>query len=460
MTKKILIVEDEFIIAHDLRNILVRLGYEVVGIALSEAKAVPLLERHPPDLVLLDIQLKGDKTGIDVAHLLNDRYQIPFVFVTSFSDEQTIAQVKDTRPFGYVLKPFKQEQIYAAVEIALAHAENRTLQQQNAYLSEELNSHYGFDNIVGESEPMQRLFQLIRQVAPTDTTVLVSGETGTGKELVARALHEHSPRRDLPMVKVNCAALPAELIESELFGHERGAFTGAVQKRIGKLELAHRSTVFLDEIGELPLALQAKLLRFLQEKEIEPLGSNAVRSVNVRVIAATNRHLEEEVAAGRFRSDLFFRLNVLPLSVPPLRERNDDVLTLTQHFLRRISKKLGKPYPLLPPVVTRQLTAYPWPGNVRELEHTLERAVLLSNGPTLDIPPLRTEASNSSIATEGRFEPVSMQEWERRCIQDTLRYCEGRVRGRGGAADLLEMHPSTLDARIRKLGIKKKVVIE
>ena len=313
--------------------------------------------------------------------------------------------------------------------------------------------------MVGESEPMQRLFQLVRQVAPADTTVLVSGETGTGKELVARAIHEHSPRSVHPMVKVNCAALPTELIESELFGHERGAFTGAVQKRMGKLELAHRSTVFLDEIGELPLALQAKLLRFLQEKEIEPLGSNKVRAVDVRVIAATNRNLKEEVATGRFRSDLFFRLNVLPLVVPPLRERGDDVRVLADHFLRKLSKKLGKPYTVLPSAAARQLGAYHWPGNVRELEHTLERAVLLSLGPTLEIPTLHVQASGATNA-EGSFAPVSMQEWERRCIRNTLRYCDGRVRGRGGAADLLAMHPSTLDARIRKLGIKKKVMIE
>ena len=461
MSKKILIVEDEFVIAHDLRNILRSLNYEVTGIALSEAKAVPLLQQHPPDLVLLDIQLKGDKSGIDVAYLLNERYQTPFVFVTSFSDEQTITQVKETRPFGYVLKPFRREQIYAAVEIALAQAENRTLQKQNAYLSEELNQHYGFDRMVGESEPMRQLFQLIRQVAPADTSVLISGETGTGKELVARAIHEHSPRRDLPIVKVNCAALPTELIESELFGHERGAFTGAVQKRVGKLELAHRSTVFLDEIGELPLALQAKLLRFLQEKEIEPLGSNAVRPVDVRVVAATNRSLEQEVAAGRFRADLFFRLNVLPLTVPPLRERGDDVRVLAQHFLQNVNRKLGKSYPLLPPTATRQLAAYHWPGNVRELEHTLERAVLLSTGPTLEVPSLHSEAARTDLVPkEDTWVPMSMHEWERRCIQATLRYCDGRVRGKGGAAELLEMHPSTLDARIRKLGIKKKVVIE
>ena len=457
MAKKILIVEDEFVIAHDLRNILRNLGYEVVGIALSEAKALPMLQQDPPDIVLLDIQLKGEKTGIDIAHVLNEQYQIPFIFVTSFSDEHTIAMVKETNPFGYILKPFKKKQIYAALEIGLARAENRSLRKQNAYLSEEINSHYGFKDVIGKSEGMQHVFQMVERVASTDTTVLITGETGTGKELIARAIHDHSPRRSHPMIKINCAALPFELIESELFGHERGAFTGALQKRIGKLELAHQSTIFLDEIGELPLASQAKLLRFLQEKEVEPLGSNRVRLVDVRIVAATNRNLDEEVAAGQFRTDLYFRLNVLPLHIPPLRERNDDILTLVKHFLQKISKKLGRPSLMLSPTALQQLTGYHWPGNVRELEHTIERAILLSTGPTLVIPPLQQEAPAATIAP---FVPISLQESERRCIAATLRYCQGRVRGKGGAAELLEMHPSTLDARIRKLGITKKMVIE
>ena len=457
MAKKVLVVEDEFVIAHDLRNILKNLGYEVVGIALSEAKAIPFLEQDQPDMVLLDIQLKGERTGIDIAHMLNERYQIPFVFVTSFSDEHTVTMAKETNPFGYVLKPFKKEQIYAALEIGLARAENLSLQKQNAYLSEEISSRYRFESVIGESEGMRYVFQVVERVAPTDTTILVTGETGTGKELIARAIHDHSPRRSHPMIKVNCAALPLELIESELFGHERGAFTGASQKRIGKLELAHQSTIFLDEIGELPLASQAKLLRFLQEKEVEPLGSNRVRLVDVRIVAATNRNLDEEVAAGRFRADLYFRLNVLPLRIPPLRERNDDILTLAKHFLQKINKKLGRPSLMLSPTALQRLTSYHWPGNVRELEHTIERAILLSTGPTLEIPPLQEEAP---AATSAPFVPISLQEWERRCISATLRYCQGRVRGKGGAAELLEMHPSTLDARIRKLGITKKMVIE
>ncbi|MEM9834582.1 MAG: sigma-54 dependent transcriptional regulator, partial [Bacteroidota bacterium] len=313
MAKKILIVEDEFVIAQDLQIILEKLHYEVVGIAQSEGEVRQLLNQVKPDVVLLDILLKGDKSGIDIAQMLNEHYQVPFVFVSSFADEDTIARVKETHPFGYILKPFNERDIYVAIELCLSKADNLRLAVQNQYLNEEITQYYNFENMVGESDSMQQIFRLIKRVAPTDTTVLIQGETGTGKELIARAVHSLSRRSNQTMIKVNCAALPSELLESELFGHEKGAFTGAIQKRIGKLELAHQSTIFLDEIGELPLASQAKLLRFLQEREVEPLGGNQVRSVDVRVIAATNRNLAEEVQEDRFRQDLYFRLNVLPI---------------------------------------------------------------------------------------------------------------------------------------------------
>lgn len=457
MAKKVLIVEDEFVIAHDLQTILENLHYEVIGIALSAEEARLMLNQVKPDVVLLDIQLKGAMSGIDIAQMLNKQYQIPFVFVSSFADENTIARVKETHPFGYVLKPFDEREIYVAVELCLSKAKNERLAIQNEYLNEEIISYHNFDDIVAESEAMQRVFRLIERIAPTDATVLIQGETGTGKELIARAVHNHSRRREQTMVKINCAALPSELIESELFGHEKGAFTGAIQRRIGKLELAHQSTIFLDEIGELPLASQTKLLRFLQEKEIEPLGGNQVRKVDVRIIAATNRDLAEEVRQGRFRQDLYFRLNVLPIDIPPLRERDQDVILLAQSFIQKIGKKVGKPPLTLSSQVIQELTTYPWPGNVRELEHTLERAILLSEGNTLKT--LHIAYLAVPIATTA-FIPESLQELERNHIFRTLQYCQGRIRGKGGAADLLGMHPNTLDARIKKLGIEKKFVVD
>ena len=456
MTKKILIVEDEFIIAQDLKMILEKLHYEVTGMALSEAEARQLLQHDRPDMVLLDIQLQGEKTGIDIARMLNKRYQIPFVFISSFSDERTIASVKETNPLGYILKPFDEREVYVAVELCLSKAENERLAVQNDYLNEEINRYHNFEDIIGESEAMQRIFRLIERVAPTDTTVLIQGETGTGKELLARAIHKRSRRQSQTMIKINCAALPSELIESELFGHEKGAFTGALQKRMGKLELAHQSTIFLDEIGELPLASQAKLLRFLQEKEVEPLGGNQVRTVDVRVIAATNRVLSEEVAARRFRSDLYFRLNVLPLEVPPLRARQQDALLLAQDFIRKASKKLGKPLSRLSPAAIQELTTYPWPGNIRELEHSIERAVLITEGNT--VPTLHLAVSSVASAPPV-FAPKQLDDLEREHIYATLQYCQGRIRGSGGAAKLLGIHPNTLDARIKKLGIEKRFVV-
>jgi transcriptional regulator with GAF, ATPase, and Fis domain len=296
------------------------------------------------------------------------------------------------------------------------------------------------------------VFRSIGQVAPTDYTVLVTGETGTGKELVARAVHNLSRRKGRTMVKVNCAALPPQLIESELFGHERGSFTGATDKRIGKFELAHGSTIFLDEIGELPLELQAKLLRVLQEKEIERIGGKGPIVVDVRIIAATNRNLQAEVAAGRFRSDLYYRLNVFPLLVPPRRERPEDVLPLTMHFLQKIGKKLGKPLTGLAASMLQQLQQYPWPGNIRELEHVLERAAIMARATTLELAePLLASPLPPGTYAPGPVKP--MQDAMRETILAALAQANNRIRGRGGAAELLHLKPTTLESRMKKLNI-------
>jgi transcriptional regulator with GAF, ATPase, and Fis domain len=311
---------------------------------------------------------------------------------------------------------------------------------------------------------MQVVFEKLSLVAPTDATVLILGETGTGKELIARALHNLSPRQGRPLIKVNCAALPAQLIESELFGHEKGSFTGAIEQRIGKFELAQKGTIFLDEIGELPLELQAKLLRVLQEKEIERLGGKKTLPVDVRIIAATNRNIEQEVKEGRFRSDLYYRLNVFPVRLPALRERREDIPLLAVHFAEKYARKMGKPLGSIANTSLQQLLAYNWPGNIRELEFLVERATILARNGVLEIEvPRQVAPSQSSSAQAGKVEleplPVkSLQEAERDYIVEALKRTKGQVRGAGGAAELLQINPSTLVARIAKLGIKPREV--
>jgi formate hydrogenlyase transcriptional activator len=344
-----------------------------------------------------------------------------------------------------------------ALENLLAFERIKTLseqlEQEKIYLSEEIKTSHNFEEIIGTGAAMQALFKNIALVAPTDYTVLITGETGTGKELVARAVHNTSPRARRTMIKVNCAALPPQLIESELFGHEKGSFTGATDKRLGKFELAQGSTIFLDEIGELPLELQAKLLRVLQEKEIERIGGKGAIVVDVRIIAATNRDLQQEVAAGRFRADLYYRLNVFPLVVPPLRERPEDIVPLATHFLPRIGKKLGKPLTGIATASVQQMQHYAWPGNIRELEHVLERAAILSYSPTLALAESLGPAAAASATPPETGLVRPLQESMREAIQAALAQAGNRVRGGGGAAELLNIKPTTLEARMKKLGI-------
>ena len=329
------------------------------------------------------------------------------------------------------------------------------LEDENLYLQEEIDEVYRPGEIVGTGRLMQKVFRLISQVSRSDSTVLILGETGTGKELVARAIHSNSLRSDKLMVRLNCAALPPTLVESELFGHERGSFTGAVERRIGKFELADGGTLFLDEVAELSLELQAKLLRAVQEREIERVGGRTPININVRIVAATNRNLLDEVNAGRFRSDLFYRLNVFPIVLPPLRERPEDIPSLASHFIAKRARKTNSVAAKLSVDAMRRLTEYAWPGNVRELEHVLERAVLLSGGTTIREEHLLIfDGPQSTVRTESR--PKTIVENERDHILEVLRQCEGRVSGAGGAAELLGIPPSTLNSRIKKLGIKRR----
>lgn len=333
-------------------------------------------------------------------------------------------------------------------------AYKKRLEVENDYLKEQIKTIYNFSEIIGNGDQMQKVYRLISLVAPSNTTVLITGETGTGKELIARAIHNASPRKGELMVKVNCAALPANLIESELFGHERGAFTGATDKRIGKFELANNSTLFLDEIGELPLEAQAKLLRVIQEREVERVGGKQVIKIDVRLIAATNRNLEEEVKAGRFRADLYFRLNVFPVQLPPLRERSEDIEALTHFFVEKYSRNSGRKIRKISPRVIQQLRSYTWPGNVRELEHLIERSILLTTDGVLDDVYIPQHAETNK-QEQAFLLNRSLEEVERSYIIETLKRCSGKISGAGSAADILKVPGNTLHSKMKKLGITK-----
>ncbi len=655
VSKKVLIVEDEFPVANDLRRILEKIGYRISGIAFSVEKALEINEQQRPDLVLLDIHLKGPQTGIDLARKLTQD-DIPFVYVSANTNTSILEEVKTTQPYGFIVKPFREKDVQVALEIAhYRHAhrlevrlrqehalqialtdalsrdgewerkllkvarlfqphipfdylivglENDTdldtfrsisfyrtghdeyqvigteqflqmtgltpqkyqqirvqvsydqaalstseefvamcrknplkaliantfrlqsnvimplgttrngtcllsfysrrpdayspdhlqllqrlspsltlaidrllafdyierlserLRQEVTYLQEEVKTGANFEEIIGSSPQLLEVFCSIDQVAPTDYTVLVLGETGTGKELIARAVHNRSSRKNKALIKVNCAALPPQLIESELFGHEKGSFTGATEKRIGKFELAHGGTIFLDEIGEMPLELQPKLLRVLQEKEIERVGGRGPIPCDVRIIAATNRNLQAEVTAGRFRPDLFYRLNVFPVRLPALRERKEDLLPLTAFFLQKIAKKLGKKLTGLSEASLQQMQGYHWPGNIRELEHLLERAAIKATTPAVSlVEPLDTSPQPASAAGgAATAEPCeagppgaakSYEQAERDNIIAALKQANYRIRGRGGAAGILDMKPTTLESKIARMGIKR-----
>jgi transcriptional regulator with GAF, ATPase, and Fis domain len=354
---------------------------------------------------------------------------------------------------------------HAAVSIANANAFEEIaylkerLEEENSYLREEVTAASGTGYLIGESTSLRKVLRQIELVAATDATVLITGESGTGKELVARAIHEGSPRRERPMVKANCAAVPEALFESEFFGHVKGAFTGAVRDKAGRFELADGGTLFLDEIGEIPLAMQAKLLRVLQEQEVERVGDTRSRKVNVRIIAATNRDLKSEIEAGRFREDLFYRLSVFPIENPPLRDRREDIPRLAGHFVRAAAKRLGRKPPKLTAGATRQLAAQDWPGNIRELQNAVERAVILAqSGPLIfDAPAPRTPSPGTKAATPDvpLLTRAELKQRERESIATALAQTGGKVFGSEGAAALLGMKPTTLASRIKALGLTR-----
>jgi formate hydrogenlyase transcriptional activator len=363
--------------------------------------------------------------------------------------------------YGNVDVDFLQKvanQVALAVENALAFQQieelTEQLRKEKVYLEEEIRTENNFEEIIGESPILRRVLREVESVAPTDSTVLISGESGTGKELIARALHQLSPRRERTFVKINCAAIPTGLLESELFGHEKGAFTGAISQKSGRFELAHQGTLFLDEVGDIPAELQPKLLRVLQEQEFERLGSAQTIRVNVRLVAATNRDLGQMVAEGQFRNDLYYRLNVFPVMLPPLRERRDDVPRLVRHFTQKLARRMGKRIETIPAETMNALLQYPWPGNIRELSNVIERAVILSPGPELRIAPADlkapTEADAESLGAAG-----TLAEAEREHILRVLHESRWVLRGPQGAAARLGMKRSTLYWKMKKLGISR-----
>ncbi|HET7000355.1 MAG TPA: sigma-54 dependent transcriptional regulator, partial [Puia sp.] len=376
------------------------------------------------------------------------------VYLTANSNRKIFLAAKATKPYGFLVKPFRQRDVLATLEVAFelhSALQNKLLPAKEGVPVSSNAAYRDSFQIVTKSGSMHHVLEHIRLVGPSETSVLILGESGTGKELVARAIHESSRRVTKPLIVVNCGALPPTIIESELFGHEKGAFTGAIEKRMGSFEQANGGTIFLDEIGELATELQVKFLRVLQQKEIQPIGGVS-RKIDVRIIAATNRRLDEEVAAGRFRTDLYYRLNVFPIVIPPLRERKEDVMLLANFFIQKFSVIENKTITGFSPDVIRAMEEYDWPGNVRELENLMHRTVLLTKGSLVTEFYLRQEPSKE-MSSDKRLKSIT--ENEREHILATLRSCNWKVYGPGGAAELLDIHVSTLNSKIKKLGIEK-----
>ena len=373
---RILVVDDELIVCESCQRILEEEGYEV-EIALSGQEAFVKMKESPFEIVITDLKMPAID-GMDVLkHVRKEYPETIVIMITGFSTVETAVEAMKLGAFDYIPKPFTPDEVSVVVKKAV---EKRSLQIENIYLRQELQEKYGFHNIVGKSKKMQEIYRVIVKVAPTESTVLIYGQSGTGKELIARAIHFNSLRRDKQFVTVDCAVLSENLLESELFGHIRGSFTGAVTTKPGLFEIADGGTVFLDEVGNISLAIQAKLLRVLQEREFTPVGGTKVKKVDIRLIAATNKSLEKMIKEETFREDLYYRLNIVPISLPSLKERQEDIPLLAGHFLKKYSEEMGKTIKGFAPGAMERLLRYPWPGNVRELENVIERSVVMTDG--------------------------------------------------------------------------------
>ncbi len=457
--QSILIVDDEAQNREYLCEILSEEGYSVAT-AANGNDAVARLSQDYFHIVLTDLQMPGlDGLGV-IRHMVDNKLNTIGILYTGYGSVKTAVDAMKLGAFDYITKPFKADEIKVVVKRALEHL---ALQEENVFLKQQLKAKYKFDNIVGTSDKMQKIFSLIDKVSSTDSTVLILGESGTGKELVARALHFNSARAANPFVPVNCGAIPEELLESELFGHEKGAFTGAFRTRIGRFELANSGSIFLDEISEMSPNLQVKLLRVIQEREFERVGGVKSIRADVRIIAATNRDLEEEVNAGRFREDLYYRLNVIPIHIPPLRERSDDIPLLVKHFLEKYGDGKCQKKAEFSKRALSALMRYRWPGNVRELENLVERMVVLCDAPLIeaeDLPEKILSAAPASAVTRHLIDlpdsgidlSTAVNEFERNIIIQALTKSNW-VKNR--AAKLLRVNRTTLVEKIKKQKLEK-----
>jgi len=450
---RILVVDDEPSMREFLEIFFRREGY-AVETAPGVDEAVVCLENDEIDVVITDMQMPGG-TGLDLLHSCREiSPETMVIVITAYaSTDSAIAAMKEGA-YDYITKPFKVDEIRLVVEKAL---EKKLLSVENRRLKTELRTQIRHRNIIGNSEPMQRIYELVAQVAGTKTNVLIGGESGTGKELIARAIHDQSDRSDGAFVALNCGAIPENLLESELFGHMKGSFTGAIQNKEGLFETADHGTLFLDEVGELSPALQVKLLRAIQEKTIRRVGGTGDRKVDVRILSATNRRLEDEVAAGRFREDLYYRLNVIQVALPPLRERIEDIPLLVHHFIEKFSEELGKPIECMDDDAIEKLLDYTYPGNVRELENIVERAVALSRGPRIDLsamPPTvmgsQAPRSDARIPPDGVKLEALVDDYERSLLGEALRTSGGVKKH---AAKLLGISFRSFRYRLEKLGL-------
>ena len=445
----ILVVDDEAAARTALAEFLKSEGY-AVETAGDGFKALGKVDAFEPDLVLTDFNMPGID-GIELMEKLKEHEpELPVVLMTAFGAVETAVSAMRKGAADYLLKPLNLDELLIVLERAL---ERTRLRRETSELRTRLDERYSFENIVGSSQEMQAVFKSIVQIAPSRATVLLNGESGTGKELVAAAIHHRSPRAAGPFVRLHCAALAETLLESELFGHERGAYTGAERKREGRFEQANGGTLFLDEIGEISLATQVKLLRVLQEREFERVGGNQTIHVDVRVIAATNRDLKAMVAAGRFREDLYYRLNVITLTLPPLRQRQADVPALAMHFLKRYAEENGKNVTALSDAVLALLVAYAWPGNVRELENAIERAVVIAEGDTVEPHHLPPELAVASRRNAGA-PPIpgsTMDELERYAIMKTLESVAGST---SRAAEILGISVRKIQYKLQEYGTR------
>jgi DNA-binding NtrC family response regulator len=450
MKPRILLVEDERAIQLALSALLGKRGYDV-KIASSGDEAIALLAANEFDLVLTDLSLGHGKTGMDVLHAAQ---ATPVVMITAHGNEKVAVEAMKAGAVDYVPKPFDNDEIRIVVERAL---ERTRLEREHRMLLERVQREQGLGALVGSSPAMRKVFETIHKVAETDLTVLIRGESGTGKELVAQAIHDRSARAKRPLVAVNCAAMARELVESELFGHERGSFTGADARRIGRFEAANGGTIFLDEIGDMPPETQAKVLRVLQERALERVGSNTTLRVDTRVIAATHRDLEADVQAGRFREDLYYRLRVVEIVMPPLRERIEDIPALATKFLAEIAARLNKKPISISPASLGALARHRFPGNVRELRNVLERAAVLASGPAIepdDLGLIETVVAPAEAArTFAEAKRAAAADWERGYLIAALQRHGGNI---SRTAEAIGMVRQSLQQKMRELGLRTK----